>query len=132
MLCRSLPELCTPDRKNDVVARAGWIASKTPNAAETWIADPQLALIAALVGKDIAGVGVVKLCGEVLHLYVSPDHRFGGVRDRWLRHVVDRRNAHCLTSTFTATGFCRKREWGETVQAVRDGVPMRLQAAPEV
>lgn len=126
LLRRSITELCEPDHKNDPAEVAAWTANKTPEAVAVWIDHDGLSLIAAYAGDALSGVGAVSNEGEVLLLYVHPEHCFAGVSDALLRHMVSECGASHLTSTFTARDFYCRRGWQETGEPSADGVPMRL------
>lgn len=131
LLCRSITELCVLDHKNDAAEIAAWTANKTPDAVRGWISDEQATLITAYSGNELAGVGAVDAGGEILLLYIHPDHRFVGVSDSLLKRMVENNGAVRLTSTFTARAFYRKRGWSETGKAMSGGVPMQLFNAVE-
>ena len=126
LLRRSITELCEPDHRNDAARIAAWVANKTPETVQGWIAHEHLSVIVADIGGAIAGVGAVSKNGEVLLLYVHPDHRFIGVSDALLEYMVSNYGACFLTSTLTARLFYAKRGWIKAGETGSGGVPMRL------
>jgi N-acetylglutamate synthase-like GNAT family acetyltransferase len=109
-LRRSITELCLPDHLGDAQEIADWLANKTVESWQAWVARGDAAVLVALRGGDVVGVGMVTLAGEVLLNYVHPKARFVGVSTALLGAMEARLRAGdvqtCyLTSTLTAQGF---------------------------
>jgi hypothetical protein len=73
VLRRSIAELCGVDHRNDQQVLEIWLANKTPEMVEHWIANNANSLIVAVEGDAIRGVGCVDKAGEIMLNYVSPD-----------------------------------------------------------
>ncbi len=110
VLRRSITELCAADHQNDPQILDPWLANKTPENLQAWIArEGQIYFVAEIDGR-IAGVAAVSATDGVLLNYVSPDHQYRGVSkalmavsEGWLKElgqVVSR-----LASTATAKQF---------------------------
>lgn len=80
VLRRSISELCVADHNNDPQILDPWLANKTPENLETWIARAGQTYRVAVIGGQICGVGAVSATEGVLHNYVSPDFQYRGVR----------------------------------------------------
>jgi GNAT superfamily N-acetyltransferase len=107
VLRRSIAELCVADHGNDPEILARWLANKTPQNVAAWMAQPDNAVLVAVEGGAILGVGAVTGKGEITLNYVSPDARFRGVTRAMLAaleaRATERGNTRCtLLSTETA------------------------------
>ncbi len=107
---RSIVELCAADHQHDPAILARWLASKTPENVEKWIARPDSSTLVALDGEAILAVGAVTDAGEIILNYVSPDARFRGVSRALLAALEARAAARgaercVLASTGTARRF---------------------------
>ena len=86
---------------------ARWLASKTPENVERWIARADSSTLVAVEGGAILAVGAVTDAGEIILNYVSPEARFRGVSRAMLAaleaRAAERGNDRCaLASTATA------------------------------
>src|SRR5436190_10493851 len=79
VLRASITELCVADHRNDPGILGRWLANKTPEIVAGWAADRDSALLVAVDGAAILGVGAVKDCGEITLNYVAPAARFRGI-----------------------------------------------------
>ena len=110
----SITELCPLDHRNDRKILGRWLANKTPENLEAWIADPDASLLVAVDDEVVLAVGSVKNDGEIMMNYVSPHVRFRGVSSALLNAMEsrarERGNTSCyLLSTETAHRFYRAR-----------------------
>lgn len=111
MLRRSIVELCRADHRGrpDVLER--WLANKTPEEVSAWIANADSYCASAVAdGGEVCGFGMLAAAGEILLLYVSPEHVGRGVGRDLLRaleeRAVDRGLGEIrLDSSLTARGF---------------------------
>jgi GNAT superfamily N-acetyltransferase len=106
----SITELCALDHRNDPDVLGRWLANKTPENLEVWIADPDASLLLAVEDEVVLAVGAVKGDGEITMNYVSPAARFRGASSALLAaleaRASGRGNARCtLLSTETAHRF---------------------------
>lgn len=138
VLISSIRELCAPDHEGDAAAIDAWIANKTPEQVAVWLEGGHGVRV-ALHGEEIAAVGAVSGAGEVLLLYVAPEHRGKG-HSAALLEVLEaelRDAGHqeaTLVSTKTAHGFYLRHGWrndGPEVACFRTrGQPMRKRLGP--
>lgn len=111
VLRRSIVELCHQDHRGrpDVLER--WLANKTPETASAWITAADSFCVSAVAdGGEVCGFGLLAAAGEILLLYVSPEHVGRGVGRDLLRaleeRAVDRGLGEIrLDSSLTARGF---------------------------
>lgn len=75
----SITELCAADHNDEDVPLNEWLSNKTTENMLMWIAKPELEMLVARVGGEIAGMGTCNDKGRILMNYVSPDFRFMGV-----------------------------------------------------
>ena len=106
----SITELCPLDHHNDRQILGRWLANKTPENLEAWIADPGASLLVAVDDEAVLAVGSVKNDGEITMNYVSPHARFRGASSALLNAMEsrarERGNTNChLLSTETAHQF---------------------------
>jgi GNAT superfamily N-acetyltransferase len=106
----SITELCPLDHHDDRKILGRWLANKTPENLEAWIADPDASLLVAVDDEVVLAVGSVKNDGEIMMNYVSPHARFRGVSSALLKvmesRARERGNTNChLLSTETAHRF---------------------------
>lgn len=118
----SITELCVADHHDDPAILGRWLANKTPQNLEVWIADPRASLLVAVEDEAVLAVGSVKDDGEIMMNYVSPQARFRGVSTALLNAMEtrarERGNAKChLLSTETAHRFYLARGYRD------NGVP---------
>lgn len=133
VLIASIRQLCAPDHEGDAAAIEAWTANKTPEQVAVWLEGDHGVHVAEEDG-EIAAVGAVSGAGEVLLLYVAPDHRGKGHSSALLT-VLEAELAGAghaeatLVSTKTAHGFYLSRGWrndGPEVACFRTrGQPMR-------
>jgi GNAT superfamily N-acetyltransferase len=110
VLRRSITELCERDHHNEPELLAEWLANKTPENVENWIADPDNCMFVAVSNEAVLAVGSFRGSGEIALNYVSPDGRFQGISRAMLRTLEQtaRELGHrrvTLTSTLTAHDF---------------------------
>ena len=106
----SITELCPLDHRNDRKILGRWLANKTPENLEAWIADPDASLLLAIEDEVVLAVGSVKDDGEITMNYVSPQARFRGASSALLSaleaRAAERGAVSChLLSTETAHRF---------------------------
>ena len=123
VLRRSITELCAADHQNDPHILSQWLANKTEDNLQAWIArEGQIYFVAEIDGR-ITGVAAVSATNGVLLNYVSPDYQYRGVSkalmaalESWLKEQ-GRVVCH-LISTATA------RQFYETLGYLPDGEPV--------
>jgi GNAT superfamily N-acetyltransferase len=126
---RSIEELCKADHRGDPVALAAWLANKTPETVERWIANPVNRNFVAVDDGDVLAAGCVTEAGEVILNYVSPGARFRGV-SRALLTAMEAcarelgRSEIRLSSTATALRFYHDAGY------VEDGAPCARHGIP--
>ena len=113
----SIAMLCGADYGEDPEILASWLANKTPDNVERWIADPDNAIFVAVEAGAVDGRAVVAAAcgtrsGKILLNYVSPAARFRGASKALVHALEDwarlQGNARCtLDSTRTARDFYR-------------------------
>ncbi|KEP69327.1 GNAT family acetyltransferase [Thioclava dalianensis] len=109
-LRRSITELCVADHRNDPVEIESWLSNKTVETWRQWIARNDSVVLVAERDREIIGVGMASLSGDILLNYVHPDARFDGVSKAMLSGLENVLRAHgirhCrLESTVTARSF---------------------------
>ncbi|MEQ8290800.1 MAG: GNAT family N-acetyltransferase [Roseovarius sp.] len=137
VLIASIRELCAPDHEGDAAAIEAWTANKTPEQVAVWLEGAHGVRVAVEEGEIVAvGAisGSVSGGGEVLLLYVAPEHRGKGHSAALLQAMEAelREAGHVeatLVSTKTAHGFYLRHGWrndGPEVDCFRTrGQPMR-------
>lgn len=118
VLIGSITELCLEDHKGNAEAIASWTANKTPESVARWVADPQLTMLVAEHGGEIAGVGALTAPDEIGLNYVAPAHRFMGVSRALLEAMeaaMRDRGVEIgrLNSSATARQFYRSAGWSD-------------------
>ena len=122
VLRRSITELCVADHNNDPQILDPWLANKTLENLQAWIARTGQTYRVVVIDDQIAGVGAVSATEGVLLNYVSPDFRYRGVSkalmavlEDWLK---EQGQVVChLSSTTTA------RQFYKTLGYLPDGEP---------
>lgn len=123
ILRRSITELCVADHNNDPQILDPWLANKTLENLQAWIARAGQTYRVAVIDRQIAGVGAVSATEGVLLNYVSPDFQYCGVSkalmaalEDWLKEQGQ--DVCHLTSTATA------RQFYDTIGYLPDGEPV--------
>lgn len=118
VLTASIRALCGADHGGDPSTIADWLANKTPEAVASWIASGARLRLAERGGR-LAAVGGWRAAGrtgEILLLYVAPEHRFAGASAALLAAMEAKMAADGLVearleSTLTARRFYAARGW---------------------
>ena len=118
VLIGSITELCLEDHKGNAEAIASWTANKTPESVARWVADPQLTMLVAEHGGEIAAVGALTAPDEIGLNYVAPSHRFMGISRAMLKSMeaaMRDRGVEIgrLNSSATARQFYRSAGWSD-------------------
>ncbi|MGI9341308.1 MAG: GNAT family N-acetyltransferase [Gammaproteobacteria bacterium] len=80
VLRRSIVELCGADHGGRAETLRRWLANKTPEAVAAWCEDADSYCVSAADESGVVcGFGMLYRDGEILLLYVSPDHIDCGV-----------------------------------------------------
>lgn len=110
----SITELCVADHQNDPATLAHWLANKTPENFERWLANPDNYLVVAendSHGEDearLACVGCLNRRGEVLLCYAHPESKGSGAGGAILRELEAQAARWALTELrLTSTGGAR-------------------------
>ncbi len=130
ILRRSFAELCCDDYENSRDILEAWLVDKTPKSVDTWISSPDAYCVTALTGSDkIIGFGMLSRAGELLLLYVSPDHVGAGAGHGLLRAIENQAAAWglvkvTLDSTAAAKSFYEYYGYrsGESCKSRPDGL----------
>jgi GNAT superfamily N-acetyltransferase len=109
VLRRSITKLCVADHRNDPKILDAWLANKTPETVESWIANDANRMLVAEEDDALLGVGGIR-SGEINLNYVSPDAQFRGVSKAIMAGLenIARGQGHAmctLDSTKTAHRF---------------------------
>jgi GNAT superfamily N-acetyltransferase len=133
IVCASIRDLCWADHRGDAGTIARWTANKTAQHFRRWMEDRNLRLFLAERAGVPAGVGCIAIGGEVMLIYVAPEHRFAGTGRRLLARGEDLlaalgvRSAR-LVSTVTAHPFYLGAGWidadAPVVEFGMEGHPM--------
>ncbi len=75
----SIIELCFDDHHGDAQILERWLANKTPETVNRWLANPDNLVLVAVEDGAILGASCVTTTGGVLLNYVAPAARFRGV-----------------------------------------------------
>lgn len=118
VLIGSITELCLEDHKGNAEAIASWTANKTPESVARWVADPQLTMLVAEHGGEIAAVGALTAPDEIGLNYVAPSHRFMGISRAMLKAMEAAMRDRSvkigrLNSSATARQFYRSAGWSD-------------------
>lgn len=110
LLRRSITELCTADHQHDAATLARWLANKTPEHLDRWIADPENCVIVAEEAGALLGVGLLHRSGEIRLCYMAPEAKGRGVGRVVLQALEERATEWgigrlALNSTIGARGF---------------------------
>ncbi len=106
----SITKLCEADHNGDPEEIRDWLANKTEEAWQQWLAREDSVMLVAERDGKIVGVGMAALNGNILLNYVHPEARFSGISKAILaemEHILKSKNiVHChLESTVTARQF---------------------------
>lgn len=108
LLRQSITHLCLPDHDNDAEALSRWLANKTPENIEQWIANPENMMPVVEVDDSLVAAGCVTTGGEIGLNYVSPSARFRGV-SKGLMSVLEKlalaSGIRVVTLESTATAY---------------------------
>jgi GNAT superfamily N-acetyltransferase len=107
---RSIEELCVADHRNDPETLGKWLANKTAQSFQSWLANPENFCVVAERQGRLSGVGLLHREGELMLVYLSPDTQRRGVGTLLYRALEQQalqwglRRLH-LDSTFMARSF---------------------------
>jgi GNAT superfamily N-acetyltransferase len=76
---RSIEALCAADHRNDPDTLARWLANKTPQSFQGWLANPQNFCVVAVGEMGLSGVDLLHREGELMLFYLSPGMQRRGV-----------------------------------------------------
>ncbi len=79
LLRASITELCVADHGNDVAILGEWLANKTVEQWQRWVADRTRCTLVAERGGALAGVGALTRGGAIELCYVRPGMQGRGV-----------------------------------------------------
>lgn len=76
---RSIIELCVTDHQGDAATLALWLANKTPDMFQQWLANPNNFCVVADDNHHLQGVGLIRRNGYVALLYLAPGTQRRGI-----------------------------------------------------
>lgn len=133
ILIRSISQLCRDDHRGDADLLTDWTGNKSHDDIRRWLDGPHHLLVSDAADGTPAAVAMYSDPGEILLLYIDPDHRFAGHSKTLLHHMEHRlrtgghARAH-LTSTTVARPFYRRLGWCDAPpaadSAAETGYPM--------
>lgn len=133
ILIRSITDLCRDDHRGDADLLADWTGTKSLDDIRRWLDGPHHMLVSEGPDGRPAAVAMYSDQGEILLLYIDPDHRFAGHSKALLRQMEHalRTGGHArahLTSTTVARPFYRRLGWCDAPpaadSAAETGYPM--------
>jgi GNAT superfamily N-acetyltransferase len=112
VLRQSIIQLCIPDHNNHAEALSQWLANKTPENIEQWIANPANMMRVVEASGAVVAVGCVTAGGVIALNYVAPSARFRGASKELMTALEELALANgnpiaMLESTLTAHRFYR-------------------------
>jgi GNAT superfamily N-acetyltransferase len=107
---RSIEALCAADHRNDPDTLARWLANKTPQSFQGWLANPQNFCVVAVGERGLSGVALLHREGEIMLFYLSPGMQRRGVGTLLYQALEQKANQWGLgrlhlDSTFMARSF---------------------------
>lgn len=108
VLRRSICEVCAADYNNDAAVLDEWSSNKTVENVTSWIASPETHALVALKHNRVVGVGVASLAGEILLLYVIPEHLLKGAGRMLLQSIEDTLASSGVTVSTTVSSITAK------------------------
>src|SRR5262245_21127817 len=107
---QSIVELCTDDHRGDAETIATWLANKTVQHFQSWLANPDNYCVIAEANDRLAGVALLQRKGEVVLFYLSPGAQHQGIGTALHSALEEMANTWGLTkltldSTFRARPF---------------------------
>jgi GNAT superfamily N-acetyltransferase len=79
VLRRSITECCVEDHENDAQRIAEWLANKTTENVERWIAAEGNYSVVVEAERGVVGVAMLIRSGELALCYLLPEARFRGL-----------------------------------------------------
>lgn len=76
---RSIEELCIADHQNDADTLTLWLANKTPEHFQSWIANPDNFCVVAEDAGCLQGIGLLHGSGEIRLFYLAPGVQRRGI-----------------------------------------------------
>jgi GNAT superfamily N-acetyltransferase len=125
----SISELCFADHRGNPDVLGAWLANKTVENVERWLANPQNRNVIAEIDGLPAAAGCVRVDGHILLNYVVPAARFQGASDAMLAFMEALAREAGLTactleSTATAHRFYLRRGYVDSGDAGKKfGIP---------
>jgi len=116
---RSIIELCAKDHHDDPAILNAWLRNKTPQTVLRWLTSGENAVLVAVKGNSIVGVGLVRRSGELEVCYVAPEATARGVGTKLLEALEQAAKQWgvpeiSLKSTATARRFYHRRGYTES------------------
>jgi len=117
LIRRSIIEICGPDYDNDKQILDEWLSNKTTINIDTWIRSKSSAsLVITNNVNEILGFSLFSESGEILLLYVLPEHQKCGVGSALLEGIEKEANNNKITtitaySTISAKLFYEKHNF---------------------
>ncbi len=124
VLRASITTLCVEDHHDEPAALSDWLANKTVENVERWLAQPGQHMLVAVRSETVCGVASVGASGPVHLCYVLPEHARCGVGRSLMRGLEAHARVHglhrlCLDSTLTAERFYRAMGFESTGNEAR-------------
>lgn len=98
LLRQAIVQCCVEDHRHDAAVLRNWLANKTPDIVQSWLASPFHHCLLATVGKRVAGVALLTRKGKVALLHVHPDLLYLGVGKTLLEALEKQAKAWGLAS----------------------------------
>ena len=120
---RSIIELCVEDHHGDPTILNAWLGNKTPQTVLGWLTSSENAVLVAVEGNSIVGVGLVRRSGELQVCYVAPEATARGVGTKLLEALEQAAKQWglpevSLKSTATARRFYHRRGYMEASRPI--------------
>jgi len=122
---RSIAESCIEDHHRDPIVLAAWLANKTPDGVQGWIASPDAFCVVAESDGAIVGFAMLTMPGEISLCYLVPEAQGLGI-GRAMLTTLENEAARCdlaeltLRSTASAHGFYLRSGFVDCGPARRD------------
>jgi len=108
VLRRSISEVCAADYNNDAAILDEWLSNKTVENVASWIASSKTHAVVALDHNHVVGIGMASVAGEILLLYVLPEHMRKGVGKLLLQTIEDTLSCSGVTYSITVSSITAK------------------------
>ena len=105
---RSIAESCIEDHHRDPIVLAAWLANKTPDGVQGWIASPDAFCVVAESDGAIVGFAMLTMPGEISLCYLVPEAQGLGI-GRAMLTTLENEAARCNLAELTPKHSIRSR-----------------------